>query len=183
MIKLNKKLIIIINGPAGVGKDTLIEEYSKRTKNSVYNYSSIDYFKEIAKRDFFWDGKKDEQGRKLLSNIKAIASEYNDLPTEITVKKVEQFYDMPYKNDAVMFVHIREKDETDKLIKRLKEKDMPVKTMFIYTSREIEGFKDNKSDEYSSDWRNGLNDYNVLMYNDDLDYAVNEMSNIIDSYM
>ena len=183
MIKLNKKLIIIINGPAGVGKDTLIEEYSKRTKNSVYNYSSIDYFKDIAKKVFYWDGIKNEKGRKLLSDIKAIASEYNDLPTEITLNKIEQFYDVPYKNDAVMFVHIREKDETDKLIKRLKEKDMPVKTMFIYTSREIEGFKDNKSDEYSSDWRNGLNDYNVLMYNDDLDYAVDEMSSIIDSYM
>lgn len=183
MIKLNKKLIVIINGPAGVGKDTMIEEYSKRTKNSVYNYSSIDYFKEVAKRDFCWDGKKNEKGRKLLSNIKAIAYEYNDLPTEITVRKVEQFYDMSYKNDAVMFVHIREKDETDKLVKRLEEKCIPVKTIFIYTTREIESFKNNKSDEYSSDWRNGLNDYDILIVNDDLDAAVNEMSSIIDLYM
>lgn len=183
MIKLNKKLIIIINGPAGVGKDTLIEEYSKRTNNSIYNYSSIDYFKDIAKKDFCWDGKKDKKGRKLLSDIKSIASEYNDLPTEIIVNKIEQFCGMSYKNNAVMFVHIREKDETDKLVKRLKEKDIPVKTMFIYTSREIESFKDNKSDEYSSDCKNGLNDYNVLIYNDDLNYAVNEMSNIIDLYI
>ena len=183
MIKLNKKLVVIINGPAGVGKDTMIEEYSKRTKNSVYNYSSIDYFKEIAKRDFYWDGKKNEEGRKLLSNIKAIASEYNDLPTEITVRKIEQFYDMPYKNDAVMFVHIREKEETEKLVKRLVEKNIPVKTMFVYTSREIESFTNNKSDEYSSDWKNGLSNYNALFYNDDLDFAVDTMSEIIDSYM
>ena len=53
---MNKKLIVVINGPAGVGKDTMIEEYAKRTKNSVYNYSTIyDYFKEIAKKDFGWN--------------------------------------------------------------------------------------------------------------------------------
>lgn len=180
---MNKKLIVVINGPAGVGKDTLIEEYAKKTKNSIYNYSTIDYFKEIAKKDFGWNGIKDEKGRRLLSEIKRISVEYNDFPTELTMKKIRALSEIEYKNDVVMFVHIREQEETKKLINNLLKENYNAKSLYIYTTREIESVKSNNSDDYASDWRNGLNDYNALIVNDDLDCAVDELSKIIDLYM
>ena len=180
---MNKKLIVVINGPAGVGKDTMIEEYAKRTKNSVYNYSTIDYFKEVAKKDFGWNGIKDEKGRRLLSEIKRISVEYNDFPTELAMKKIRTLSEIEYKNDVVMFVHIREQEETKKLIDNLLKENYNTKSLYIYTTREIESVKSNNSDDYASDWRNGLNDYNALIVNDDLDCAVDELSEIIDLYM
>ena len=180
---MNKKLIVVINGPAGVGKDTMIEEYAKRTKNSVYNYSTIDYFKEVAKKDFGWSGIKDEKGRRLLSEIKRISVEYNDFPTELAMKKIRILSEIEYKNDVVMFVHIREQKETKKLIDNLLKENYNAKSLYIYTTREIESVKSNNSDDYASDWRNGLNDYNALIVNDDLDCAVDELSKIIDLYM
>lgn len=176
---MKNKLIVIINGPAGAGKDTLIDEYSKRTRNSVYNYSTIDYFKEVAKRDFGWNEEKNEKGRKLLSEIKRIAVEYNNLPTEITMKKVNQFYDMEYQNNAIMFIHVREKEETDKLIKRLTNEGFLVTSVYVYTTREIDKFYNNDSDSYASDFRNGLNDYKCFITNDDLDESVERLSEFI----
>ena len=43
---MNKK-IIVINGTGGSGKDTFVEYVSKYAK--VYNFSSVDKVKEIAK--------------------------------------------------------------------------------------------------------------------------------------
>ena len=50
------KLIVVINGRGGVGKDTLCSFVSDNY--NVMNISSIDPIKEIAKT-IGWDGKKD----------------------------------------------------------------------------------------------------------------------------
>lgn len=51
---MNKK-IIVINGTGGSGKDTFVEYVSKYAK--VYNFSSVDKVKEIAKL-IGWTGTK-----------------------------------------------------------------------------------------------------------------------------
>lgn len=176
---MNKKLIVIINGPAGVGKDTLINEFAKTTNISVYNYSTIGYFKEIAKKDFNWDGIKNEKGRKLLSEIKRIAVEYNDLSIEMTMEKIRHLSDVEYKNDLVMFIHIREKEETKKLMNKLKEEGYNVTSLYVHTTREIEAFNNNYSDEYAADWKKACKDYEMFLVNDDLDETVKTLSSFI----
>ena len=57
----NMKNIVIINGYGGSGKDTFVEFVSKY--NKVYNFSSVDKVKEIAKL-IGWNGKKEEKDRK-----------------------------------------------------------------------------------------------------------------------
>ena len=54
------KYIVIINGTGGSGKDTFVSFVSKY--NKVYNFSSIDKVKEIAK-EVGWDGGKTEKDR------------------------------------------------------------------------------------------------------------------------
>src|SRR5574344_92768 len=97
-----KKYIIIINGTGGSGKDTFVDMVSKYHK--VYNVSSIDKVKEIAKM-IGWNGGKTDKDRKFLSDLKELTTEYNDMAFKDISDKVKIFKD---SDDEVMFIHIRE---------------------------------------------------------------------------
>ena len=114
------KNIVVINGTGGCGKNTFIKLISKYKK--VYNFSSIDKVKEIA-RIIGWDGTKDEKSRKFLSDLKNLTKEYNDMPYNCTKEAIEEF-----KNSdcEIMFIHIREPEE----IKRIVD-TFGAKTLFI----------------------------------------------------
>ena len=104
-----KKLIVVINGRGGVGKDTLCDVVGQRF--NTFNVSSITPIKEIA-WELGWDNVKDEKGRKFLSDLKAVTMEYNpDFFIDYLIEKVKTFY---LSDDSVMFVHIREIDQINK---------------------------------------------------------------------
>ena len=108
------KLVIIINGKGGCGKDTICNIVSKYYK--VVNVSSVTPIKEIAKQGG-WDGNKDNKGRKLLSDIKKAFTDYNDLPNTYLSYTYTQFL---INIDAeILFVHIREPKEIKKFKKEL----------------------------------------------------------------
>lgn len=114
------KHIVIINGSAGVGKDTFVEQvrYCYLSKGfphypAVANYSSVDWIKEIA-RTMGWLGDKSEKSRKFLSDLKDVSTEYNDMPFKKMQERVEKF-----KNDSrlkILFLHIREPEEIKKAV-------------------------------------------------------------------
>jgi len=104
-----EKVVIIINGRGGVGKDTLCEIAAKYFK--VKNISSITPIKEIA-RNYGWNGQKDSRSRKFLSDLKRAFIEYNDLPTQYLYEQYKIFLN---DENQFLFVHIREKEEIEKL--------------------------------------------------------------------
>lgn len=114
------KHIFIINGSGGVGKDTFVElvstELNDRLKkfHTVLNFSSVDKVKEIAK-EIGWDGKKTEKNRKFLSDLKILTSEYCDMPFESMKSKVTEF--MKDEESKFLFLHIREPEEIDRVVK------------------------------------------------------------------
>ena len=101
-----RKQVVIINGSGGVGKDTFIDTLSKTcfSENDVWNYSSIDKIKEIAKT-IGWDGKKDEAGRRFLAGLKHVCDEYNNLSFEMMREKYSEFQK---SSASILFLHIRE---------------------------------------------------------------------------
>ena len=101
------KIIIVINGAGGVGKDTLCDFASKYYK--VMNVSSVDPIKEAA-HILGWHGTKELKDRKFLSDLKKIACEYSDISTEYLLKKYSEFLEGDYE---IIFVHIREGSEID----------------------------------------------------------------------
>lgn len=107
-----KKLLIVINGAGGVGKDTLC--IMAKDKYKVDNISSISPIKKIAKM-CGWNGKKDDKSRKFLSDLKLLCVEYNDYPTTWAYEKYKKFLE---GGDDIMFVHIREPEEIAKFVKR-----------------------------------------------------------------
>lgn len=106
------KKIIVINGTGGSGKDTFVELVS--TIKKVYNVSSVDKVKEIAKI-CGWNGEKKEKDRKFLSDLKLLLIDYNDLPFNDICEKIEKFNNL---DDEIMFIHIREPEEIDRVVKK-----------------------------------------------------------------
>jgi len=108
------KLVLIINGKGGVGKDTLCDFAGKYF--IVRNISSITPIKQIALQNG-WDGTKDAKSRKLLADLKKAFTEYNNLPCSYLCKEYETFLD---SEEQIMFVHIREGEEIDKFRQKVK---------------------------------------------------------------
>ena len=99
------KIVIVINGAGGVGKDTLCELAAKHFK--VKNISSITPIKEIATM-CGWDGQKDDKSRKFLADLKELCVQYNDNPTVWASREYKEFLAGDFE---IMFVHIREPKE------------------------------------------------------------------------
>lgn len=107
-----KKLVVIINGNGGVGKDTLCE-FAKDTF-VIRNISAITPIKEIASA-YGWKGEKDAKARKFLADLKAAFIDYNDLPF-LYIKEQYHFF-LEDKKEEILFIHIREAEEIEKVKK------------------------------------------------------------------
>ena len=105
-----KKLVVVINGKGGVGKDALCEALA--TAYAVKNISAITPIKEIA-ATYGWNGEKDERSRRFLSELKRVFAEYNDLPNQYLLREYEAFLE---GNDQVLFAHIRERDQISRFV-------------------------------------------------------------------
>ena len=105
-----KKLVLVINGAGGVGKDTLCDFAAKHFK--VKNVSSITPIKEIAAL-CGWDGSKDDKARKFLSDLKRLCIDYNDYPTVWAKARLDEFL---VSDEEIMFLHVREGVEIAKFV-------------------------------------------------------------------
>ena len=123
------KKIFVVNGSGGVGKDTFVnlvsEEMNARLKrfHTVWNFSSVDKIKEIA-REIGWQGGKTEKDRKFLSDLKQLSSKYCDMPFESMKSKVSEF--MNDDNSVFLFLHIREPEEINGAVKEFNAKSIIV---------------------------------------------------------
>lgn len=58
--------VFLISGKANHGKDTLADILMKKLKGKSTKMSFAGYLKDIARKYYGWDGKKDNHGRKIL---------------------------------------------------------------------------------------------------------------------
>ena len=142
------KVAIVINGPGGVGKDTLCDLAAKHFR--VMNISSISPIKEIAAL-CGWDGRKDDKARRFLSDLKRLCVEYNDYPT---VWATEKYKDFLSSDCDVMFVHIREGSE---ILKFVKATDGNAKTLLVRGGERMKkesygNVSDDEVENYSYDY-------------------------------
>ena len=117
-------LVIVINGSNRSGKDRFADYFINHYKYSSINISTIDDVKNIAKKYFDWDGKKNEKSRWFLANMKKLWTEYNNGPFLKTIKKIEKYYNKLMDEDKkyfVAFIHCREPEEIQKFKDKYKE--------------------------------------------------------------
>ena len=105
-----KKLVLVINGRGGVGKDTLCDVAATRYR--VRNISSITPIKALA-RQCGWQGEKTDRARRFLAELKAACSAYNDYPTAWILEEYRAFL---LSDEEILFVHIRESEEIKKFV-------------------------------------------------------------------
>ena len=163
------KVVIVINGQGGVGKDTLCELAAKHFK--VKNISSITPIKELAAR-CGWGGEKDDKARKFLSDLKKVLVEYNDYPTVWAKGEYESFLT---SDEQIMFVHIREGEEIKKFVDATEGK---AKTLLVRGgARMTKSNYGNASDDLVEQY-----DYDYYYVNEkDLDTAEREFSELLEN--
>ncbi len=140
------KKIIIINGTGASGKDTFIEYTSKYEK--IFNFSSIDIIKKIAK-NAGWNGTKTEKDRKFLSDLKKLTTEYNDLAFT-SIKEAVKYFNSNKCVANIMFIHIREPEEIERAVKAFNAKTLLVKR--LGHANIITNYSDANVDNYSYDY-------------------------------
>ena len=148
-----KKLVMVINGKGGVGKDALCQALEQTYK--VVNVSAITPIKEIAAQHG-WQGEKTPQARRFLAELKRVFVDYNDLPTQYLVEQYEAFAE----SDAhILCVHIREPEEIAKFVRATGGK---AKTLLIRGGdRMKKAVYGNASDDCVEDY-----DYDYYFLND-----------------
>ena len=162
-----RKQVVIINGSGGVGKDTFIHTLSKTCfrENDIWNYSSIDKIKEIAKT-IGWDGKKDEAGRRFLAGLKHVCDEYNNLSFEMMRNKYEEFRK---SSASILFLHIREPYNID-----IAKKAFNAVTVLVQRDS-VEHIMSNEADMNVEDYY-----YDYVIHNDsDIESLKNECHKFI----
>lgn len=162
------KKVIIINGKGGVGKDTFCNAISQYYTTS--NISSIDTYKHIAK-ELGWNGGKDLKSRKFLSDLKQLSTSYNNRPFKEAIQKILAFEE---NSKEILFIHIREIKEIEKVVDFCKLIDIDCKTLLIKSKR-IDSNLGNDSDDNVEKY-----EYDYV-YNNDR-YAQDEFKEMVDFF-
>ena len=139
-----EKIVIVINGIGGVGKDTICDIVGKYY--SVSNISSITPIKELA-ASAGWKGEKTLAARRLLSDLKLAFNRYNDLSYQYVMDKYNEF--LCDQDKQILFVHIREPEEIDRFLQNI---TTPNFTLLVKSSHIEDTVYGNPSDDNVSDY-------------------------------
>lgn len=135
-------IVLIINGAGGVGKDTICRVLSNHFV--TFAYSSIQPIKRIA-YEIGWEGEKTDKARKMLSDLKDICTEYNDLPFHYMAEKLELARTEP--NVDIVIFHIREPKEIAKFRQYAKNQGHTCKTLLIRSKRAQQSYGNHADDD------------------------------------
>lgn len=100
--------VIIINGSNRVGKDKFVKYFDKNTKGKIFEISTVDHIKAAAIQYFDWDGKKTDEARQFLVDIKQACIKFNNGPFNYVINEIEE------NGGEYNFIHVREPEEIQK---------------------------------------------------------------------
>lgn len=130
--------IIIINGAGGAGKDSFVESairYAEKEGNLfIRNLSCVTLVKAMA-YDLGWNGKKDEKGRRFLSDIKDALERYNDAPFQDVLQHIINFLSRKEADPdhTIIFIHVREPKDIARWVKETDAKTLLIRRAGIET--------------------------------------------------
>lgn len=152
--------IIVINGVAQSGKDTFIELFEKYASVGVANISSVDPVKELMEKCGWSPDDKSDAARATMAKIKQSLIDLNDGPFWYVQSQIEAIrWNRP--DVGVVFVHVREPEEIEKLKWAFKEK-----CLTLLVERDVR-VPDNTSDKGVMGF-----DYDLVIQNNG---AINEL--------
>lgn len=115
---MTRTFVIIINGVPQSGKDTFCDLCKKYVycdgEDNVITISSVDPIKDMLYK-FGWDGKKSDEVRDLIADIKQLWMKSTEPPTFYLFDQIFQYHKTHQDQWNTIFVHIREPEEIKKL--------------------------------------------------------------------
>jgi hypothetical protein len=150
------KIVIVINGKAEVGKDTLCDFVINHY--FAEKISSITPILKIA-RDNGWNGTKNSKSRKFLSDLKRAFIDFNNLPNIYLVEECNRF--LQSDND-ILFVHIRESDQINEFLLNIKNTCVYCTLLINNMKKKKPVFWGNDSDDYVDNYRYSYTYYNIM---------------------
>lgn len=142
------KIIIVINGKGGSGKDTICE--ISEDYYDTLNVSSVDIIKKAAAL-LGWDGDKDINSRKFLSDLKKLSIEYNNFPLKYLHERAADF--LFYNTANILFVHIREPEEIEKFISLTEQLKVKCVSLLVTRNTTNDIKYNNNSDDNVNDYK------------------------------
>lgn len=156
-------IICFVNGYPGSGKTTFYEETKKYCANAypelnIDSISSIDCIKELAKKEYGWDGVKTPESRALLCKLK---QENLQLVDDTLMNKIRELLE----TNTILFIDVREPSE----IKRLEQlffKTFNIISFSIFVDRKDLDISNlsNESDRNVKEY-----EYDLTVHNDNID--------------
>lgn len=115
-----KTRVIVLNGAPQSGKDSfalLAQGYCNDNEcANVLNLSSVDPIKDVLEK-FGWDGEKTDNVRDIITNMKRLWIDAQNGPTTFMLYNILEWHKQYVGEDNIVFCHIREPEEIDKLKK------------------------------------------------------------------
>lgn len=142
--------VILINGSCRVGKSNFVKYFSKQCDGKIDEIDTVGVIKNVMKKHFGWNGKKDDASRLMMSEMKKLWTKFNDGPFLDTVEKITK------SESDYVFIHCREPKEIQKF-KEFYGKDM-ITILLIKEDREV---ANNDSDKNVANY-----EYDYTIYND-----------------
>lgn len=137
-----------MNGKGASGKTTfenMIVEIAQAHDKKIEIISTIDYVKDVA-RGFGWNGSKEPKDRKMLSDLKDLLTEWNDLPHKIVCNKIAK---LMCTDVSAVFVDCREPAEIKRFVEEYDALSVLVKRSSI--SMVYGNHADDNVDDYEYD--------------------------------
>lgn len=119
------KQIFILNGTAGVGKDTFADLLNEHIPTK--HISSITPVKQAAQA-LGWNGEKTDSARKFLCELKKFVNSQGDYIWNYLDKQVEEF--KADDKTRVLLIDIREPNEIEKAVKRYNARTILIDSQF-----------------------------------------------------
>lgn len=167
---MDRKIILIINGYPGAGKDTFADVVVGSLSDlgwDARSVSSIDPIRNMLRKEGIPVDKKGPEERKLLSDVKAAFNGYDRYADRMATKAALDFVERP--GDRAIFVHVRE-PEAISFMKSLVPNTVWFTTVFVERSFDAEALSND------SDRNVEQIDYAFRILNNDTKERLEEMA-------
>lgn len=123
--------VFIVNGYPTSGKSLFCEYCKNLSSDWAYEYSTVDFVKQIATY-CGWDGTKNLQNRKFLSDLKDLLTEWDNVPYKKVISEIQKVLKTHETlgvdtDKLIFFVHCREPQEIQKFVDKIGAKTILVR--------------------------------------------------------
>ena len=171
-------MVFIVNGMPRAGKSTFVAMCrAYKGYKAAQEYSTVDYVKDLA-MELGWNGEKTLRDRKFLSDLKALLTEWKDIPYQKTLEWIDVTYRRNASDygllheDTCLFIHCREPEEIARFKKDLGD---DCATILVRRSEVENAEQSNRSDSDVFDY-----DYDYTIVNNG---SLDDLQNTVENFL